>query len=186
MKLNKIQQLGLFIVAILALLAAFLILITTGLPNRAEFSGELVDGVYVAPEIGAYAPEIKQMTLSGDIVDLSSLRGETVIINFWATWCVPCQTEMPELQALYENTGLRILAVNIGENRASVEAWVKQFGLTFDILLDPNQAIYQTYQVRGQPSTYIVAANGIITDIFYGAVSAETLSSILEPQANNG
>lgn len=182
MSLSKIQRLGLFIGAILALVAAFSILIIVGLPNRAEFSGEIIDGDYFAPEIGAFAPEIQQATLSGDVIDLSALRGETVIINFWATWCVPCEIEMPELQDLHEKTKVRILAVNIGEDEAAIEAWVERFSLTFDIVLDPNQEIYRRYQVRGQPSTYVIAPDGIITHIFYGAVSSETLDNILQSQ----
>jgi thiol-disulfide isomerase/thioredoxin len=186
MNLSKLQRFKLFMGAMLALVAAFSILFAVGLPNPAEYSGEIIDGVFVAPEIGAVAPEIKQVTLSGDTVSLSSLRGETLIINFWATWCVPCQSEMPELQSLHEETGIPILAVNIGESQEAIETWVERFGLTFTIVLDPDGLIYTRYRVRGQPSTYIVAPDGIITHIFYGAVSSESLSSALQSQQNNG
>lgn len=186
MNLTKTQQAGLFICAILALITAFWILITVGLPNRAEFSGEYRDGIFSAPEIGAFAPEINQATLSGNVLNLSSLRGESVIINFWATWCVPCQTEMPELQELHENTGVRILGVNIGEEQEVISAWVEHFGLTFDIVLDPDELIYNSYRVRGQPSTFVIAPNGIITHIFYGAVSSDTLFNALQSHQING
>src|SRR5690606_4194147 len=105
-------------------------------------------------------------TLSGDLLDLIDLRGDVVIINFWATWCEPCQAEMPELQTLYEETGVKILAINMGEGENAIHDWVSYYGLSFDILLDPNQEIYQLYHVRGQPSTYILDQQGIITHIF--------------------
>jgi peroxiredoxin len=186
MNLSKIQRAGLFITAIFALITAFWIIFTVGLPNRAEFSGEYRDGIYIAPEIGAYAPEINQPTRVGNTVSLSALRGESVIINFWATWCVPCQTEMPELQSLHENTGGRILGVNIGESQESISTWVERFDLTFDIVLDPNGLIYSQYHVRGQPSTYVVDPDGIITHIFYGAVSSDSLYNALESHRING
>lgn len=167
--------------AILALAAAFVILINAGLPNRAHYSGFVVEGVgRVAPEGGSLAPPFTQATLNGDPVNLLDLRGETVIINFWATWCLPCRVEMPELQEVHEATGVRILAVNIGEGRDAVAQWVAEFGLTFDIVLDPQQRVYQDYRVRGQPSTYIVAPDGIITHIFFGQTTATALHEALE------
>lgn len=187
MNLTRKHRIALFTGALFALIVALWILITAGLPDRAEFTSVYVEGIgYTAPEIGAIAPPIDQPTLAGDTLDLYSLRGESVIINFWATWCVPCQTEMPELQALHEDTGVRILAVNIGEGQEAVAAWVEHFGLTFDIVFDPDGVIYNRYMVRGQPSTYVLAPDGIITHIFYGAVSSDRLYAALQSHQENG
>ena len=77
------------------------------------------------------------------------------MINFWATWCVPCRVEMPELQAFHEaHPAVRVLAVNLGESRDLIVDWVTQFGLTFDIVLDTDRSIADLYRLRGQPSTY--------------------------------
>lgn len=163
-----------------ALVAASWLLIYTGLPNRAEFTGNSVlDGRRIAPEINALAPPFTQPTLNGDTLVLDDLRGESVVINFWATWCVPCRTEMPELQALHADTGVRVLAVNLAENPQAVREWVTELGLTFTIVLDAQGQIAEAYRLRGQPSTYVVAPDGIITHIFYGATTADALRDAL-------
>jgi peroxiredoxin len=166
-----------------ALTAALLILFNTGLPERAQFTGQVLpNGVLAAPEFNAIAPQFALDNLNGGQVNLERLRGSTVVINFWATWCEPCRIEMPILQAFYEahqGQGLRVVAINLGESSDLVRAWVDEFGLTFDILLDPQQSIAALYQIRGQPSTYVVSPSGIITAIFYGPVSAEQLQALM-------
>lgn len=180
-----ITKIGLIIGAATAFVAAFFVLAWAGLPNRADYSGQDFETIgYAAPEIGALAPPFVLESLSGERIDLVSLRGKPLIINFWASWCVPCQIEMPELQALYEETGVRILAINIGEDAETAQTWVNDYGLSFDILLDPRQEIYRLYRLRGQPSTYVLDADGIISEIFYGATNAAALRTALESQEN--
>jgi len=117
---------------------------------------------------------------TGEELDLSALRGQWVVVNFWATWCVPCRVEMPELQAFYEDhDDIAIIGVNIGERRPVIAEWVTDFDLTFDIALDPRQVIYAQYRVPGQPTTFVIAPDGIITNIFYGPITADTLQSII-------
>lgn len=160
---------------------ALALLVTAGLPERAEFSGEIMpNGDVVAPEIGAYAPSWAAPTLGGS-VDTAELHGTPLVINFWATWCVPCRIEMPELQALHEAyPEVRVMAVNLGEPRELIVDWIRYFGLTFDVALD-NGDIATLYRLRGQPSTYIVAPDGMITSIFYGATNRQSLEAALEP-----
>jgi len=171
------------IAAVVCLVTAIFLIHFTGLPERAQFTGRIIPGeLPVAPEINAIAPPFELSTLDGSRLNLLNLRGHPTIINFWATWCEPCRVEMPELQHLYEhyaNRGLRLLAVNLGESPAPIRQWVDQFGLTFDILLDPAQEIAAAYQLRGQPTTFIVSPSGIITHIFYGPVT--NLESTLAP-----
>jgi thiol-disulfide isomerase/thioredoxin len=181
----RVKQIALILGAAASFAAAFCLLIWAGLPNRADYSGQDFGAIgYAAPEIGAPAPPFQLQTLAGDELDLLDLRGEPVIINFWATWCVPCQVEMPELQALHEDTGVRILALNIGENPEIVTAWVQEYSLSFDILLDRDETVYALYRLRGLPSTYVLDADGIITAIFYGATNAAALTDALEQQEN--
>ncbi len=160
------------------MIAAFLLLIQAGLPNLA---GETLPGeVPIAPQVGSVAPDFSAPTVSGTLINLAAMRGQTVIINFWATWCGPCQVEMPILQRLHDNQpDLRILAVNMGESPTIIREWQQQTNLTYDLLIDEQQTIATLYQLRGQPSTYIVAPNGIITNIFFGPVSESTLVASL-------
>ncbi|MEQ8672678.1 MAG: TlpA disulfide reductase family protein [Aggregatilineales bacterium] len=181
---NQLYQLSLYISAAVTILLAVALLVGTGLPQRQNFTGEIIAGAWVAPEINAIAPQILQTTLADEQINLQNLQGYPVIINFWATWCVPCRLEMPELQSLYEqyqNDGLKIIAVNMGESRSTVNNWINEFGYTFDVILDQNQTLFEQYQVRGQPSTYIVSPQGIITHIFYGATTERSLLNALSP-----
>ena len=169
--------------AALSTTVALFILVTTGLPQRAEFTGQMIpDSTPIAAEIGALAPDFQLQSTTGESIRLSDLRGQPVIVNFWATWCGPCVVEMPTLQSLYEarrQQGLRILAVNIGEPAQAVREWQADYGLTYDILIDEAQQVSTLYRLRGQPSTYVISPEGIIIDIFFGPVDINTLKAVL-------
>jgi cytochrome c biogenesis protein CcmG, thiol:disulfide interchange protein DsbE len=132
---------------------------------------------------GAAAPEFTVTDLSGEEVSLSDYRGRVVLLNIWATWCVPCRSEMPSMQRLYEAIGhddFEILAVSVdaplGQRDASgnfggdLSAFAKEFGLTFPILHDPSGRIQRTYQTTGVPESFVIARDGII----YRKVAGET------------
>ncbi len=177
---------GLAIGAAICLFTATVIVIATGLPDRATYSGQVnATGQSVAPEIGALAPAFAASTLNATIHS-DDLRGEPALINFWATWCIPCRVEMPELQAFHNaHPAARVIAVNLGEPRALVVDWVARLGLTYDIALDPDGAIATAYQLRGQPSTYVISPGGAIMNIFYGATTRQALEAALEPFLRN-
>jgi thiol-disulfide isomerase/thioredoxin len=163
----------------LLMLAAWLLL-RAGLPQRSDYTGVDVAAIgRVAPEIGALAPPIDAPTLNGDRVNLQALRGGSVVINFWATWCVPCRREMPDLQSLHEETGVPVLAVNLAESPPVVQQWVDEFALTLTVVLDSRGRIAEQYRLRGQPTTYVVAPDGIITHIYYGATTDDILHAAL-------
>ena len=138
--------------------------------------------------ISEESPSFVLNDMNGKPVSNTDLRGKVVIIDFWATWCEPCRVEMPALQATYDayqDQGLRILAINLGETRETASAWANTMRLTFDILLDPQQETAMLYQLRGQPSTYVIAPSGIITQIYYGATSEAALKAALAPYFRN-
>lgn len=163
---------------------AAVILLQTGLPERSQFTGALGDnGQLIAPEIGALAPSFEATALIGRI-NLRELSGFPVILNFWATWCEPCVSEMPYLQSVYEQyreRSLRLIAVNLGETYPVVDSWVKRNGLYFDIAFDTDGAIATAYRLRGQPSTFVIAPDGRIANIFYGAVVNGQLEAAIAP-----
>jgi peroxiredoxin len=170
--------------AIFTLSLGLWIALQTQLPSRAAFTGYMIAEVgLVAPEINAQAPPFSLTTVNGTPITLEDLRGQPVILNFWATWCVPCRVEMPILQRFYERhgeSGVQVLAVNLGEHASAIEAWAQEMQLTYPLLLDPQLTLAQRYHLRGQPSTYIIGPEGVISHIFYGPFTEEALTRALE------
>lgn len=161
------------------------LVIGAGLPSRAALIGQIsTNGRLIAPAAGAFAPDFDLPALHGGTVRLSSLSGSPIILNFWATWCEPCRVEMPQLQALYDQyaaSGLRVVAINLGESRADAQRWAETLGLTFDIVLDSQETLRSTYYLPGQPVTLVLTPEGIITRVFYGPVTRERLEQVLLP-----
>ncbi|MDH3272000.1 MAG: TlpA family protein disulfide reductase [Gemmatimonadota bacterium] len=127
------------------------------------------------PRVGGMAIEYPAVTLAGDTVTLASLRGEVVLLNLWATWCVPCRTETPYLQDLYEEYGPRgfqIVGISLDTGDASnqVEAFVEEYGVTYTILHDPQMRGMELYQVPGLPATFMIDREGVIRWIRYGPI----------------
>lgn len=113
------------------------------------------------------APDFNLPDTDGRRVQLSSLRGKVVVLNFWATWCPPCREEMPSMQTLWESLkgqDFELLAVNVGEDEDLVFAFRHELSktLTIPILLDENSEVAQRYPIRGLPTTYILDKQGRI------------------------
>ena len=179
------QRAILLTISLVCLVAALALIAAAGLPSRAAFSGFTLPGERpFAPEIDALAPPFRGLSLDGAAVDLLRLRGAPVLINFWATWCEPCKIEMPAIEAVYQryrDQGLRVLAVNLSEPADAAAKWTSALDLHVDVVLDPGGAIASLYRLRGQPSTYVVAPTGVITQIFYGPTTEAALASALQP-----
>ena len=128
--------------------------------------------------VGKAAPEYVASTLQGDSVALSSLRGKVVLLNLWATWCAPCRHETPFLQSLYEerrSQGLEIVGISMdnGDARDQVEEFVREFGVRYPILVDPQMRGMDSYQVLGLPATFLIDRDGILRWMRFGPVSAD-------------
>lgn len=137
----------------------------------------------VGIEKGNVAPDFSLQTLDGEAVALSSLRGNVVLVNFWGTWCAPCQREMPELQALYQqygDVGLRVLGVAVRDTEAKVRDFKREKAITFTLGLDTNNAITKQFAISGQPSTLVIGKDGVILEQFFSVVSQEHLAPIIE------
>ncbi len=135
-----------------------------------------------APVVGAPAPDFTLQDLAGNTVTLSGLRGQVVLVNFWATWCGPCEAEMPAIQQRFETfqgSGLSVLAVNLAEPADAVRAFINRLGLTFTILLDPSETVFDLYRVRGYPTTFIVDREGTIVKQHVGYMSDGQLDRYL-------
>lgn len=165
------------LLALLLSMAALLIVWRVGLPQRADYTGQLVGGLRFAPEIGAHAPPLRLIGLNNSIIDSDSLS-RPLLLNFWATWCEPCQREMPDLQRIHDEGLAYVLAVNQGEAQEIVRAWLEQRHLSLPIGLDDGRAAH-LYRVSGLPMSFVIAPDGTIGSIFYGATDAQRLHAAL-------
>jgi thiol-disulfide isomerase/thioredoxin len=138
-------------------------------------------GSPAVPEIDAPAPDFSLKTISGDTATLSDYAGRVVLINYWATWCLPCRAEMPLLQQYAErySDDLVVLAVNNGEPADEVEEFIRELDLTLPVLLDPEETVTQLYRIRGFPTTLFIDRDGKIRYQHIGILNEDTLIGYL-------
>ena len=137
----------------------------------------------VAPMVGARAPDFTASTLDGETITLDELRGQPVILNFWATWCGYCRYQMPFLQAAFEEKGheVKFIGINLRESRDKVQQFVEGEGVGFTIALDVDGVVANSYNVRPIPATFFLDEQGIIKEIKIGAfMSQAELMAVLE------
>jgi peroxiredoxin len=135
-----------------------------------------------APEM---APDFVVPDLEGKAVHLSGLRGRVVVLNLWTTWCPPCREEMPSMQMLYDalaGPDFELLAVSQDEGGAAVVApFVRELGVTFPVLVDPQRQVGERYGVWGYPETFVIDRAGRIAERVIGPrdwASPERLTSL--------
>jgi thiol-disulfide isomerase/thioredoxin len=133
--------------------------------------------------IGHTAPALDAVDLDGRRWTLADADGRLVWINFWATWCPPCRTEMPMMQRLHERYGNEVLIVGVdfGEERGAVEDFVARYGITYPILLDPAlDNFYRWNPTFGLPKHYFVDADGIVVREIPGELPPEAMVAVLD------
>lgn len=128
--------------------------------------------------VGVDAPAFSAATLDQPAgrKSLEDYRGEVVLLNIWATWCEPCRVEMPSMQRLHDEYapgGLKVVAVSIDEagTEAQIRAFAREYGLTFEILHDPDGQIQRAYQTTGVPETFVIGRDGTIRKKVIGAAN---------------
>lgn len=117
------------------------------------------------PEPAPLAAPLTLPDRSGQLVSLASLRGRVVLLDFWATWCVPCRQSLPAYEGLlreYRSRGLEVLAVSVDADPAVVERYLKVHPLNLRVLLDPKQVSARAFRTRQIPSTYFIDRDGYV------------------------
>ncbi|APH05104.1 TlpA family protein disulfide reductase [Bacillus weihaiensis] len=133
---------------------------------------------------GSAAPNFELTTINGEEMSLADLKGKKVMLNFWATWCPPCRSEMPDMQKLYDdyNGEVVVAAVNLTsseKNIETVESFVNELNLTFPILLDKKGKINNQFEIISYPTTYFIDEEGIIQTKFVGALTYEQMNTFI-------
>jgi thiol-disulfide isomerase/thioredoxin len=132
--------------------------------------------------VGSPAPTLDAVDLDGRRWTLADADGRLVWINFWATWCPPCRTEMPMMQRLHERYAddVLILGVDFGEERGAVDDFVARYGITYPILLDPTlENFYRWSPSFGLPKHYFVDDRGVVVREFPGELPPEAMVDTL-------
>jgi len=163
------------LIAVLVVLAAVTVVLFFVLSQKQRFTPVVA---------GNKAPDFTLPDLKGNPVSLNGFKGKVVFLNFWATWCKPCEEEMPSMQLLYnalksQNQPFEIVAVSIdSEGPEVVQKFIERYNITFTVLHDRNGRIKDTYKTTGVPETFIIDQSGIIAEKVWGPRDWRTRDSV--------
>ncbi|MCY3866263.1 MAG: redoxin domain-containing protein [Chloroflexi bacterium] len=146
----------------------------------ADIAADLEPAVGLAA--GNRAPAFTIETLDGEVLALSYLRDQVVLLNFWGTWCGPCRREMPEFQKAYEEWhegGLEILAIAYNDTEEAMFSFRDEFALSFPLALDDSGEINESYGIQTRPSSYLLDRDGVILARHFGIMTEAQLSEML-------
>ncbi|HBR16366.1 MAG TPA: thioredoxin family protein [Deltaproteobacteria bacterium] len=142
---------------------------------------------------GSTAPDFTLPDLKGKMVKLSDYKGKVVFLNFWATWCKPCEEEIPSMQIMYDvlkkqSQNFVLLAVSVDSKGPDVvESFAKKYGVTFPILHDRKGYIKEVYKTTGVPETFIIDQNGVVAEKVWGPRNwnkRDSITTVLELLTN--
>lgn len=130
------------------------------------------------PAVGFPAPDFTLPTLDGGEFNLAAQQGTPVVLNFWATWCGPCEREIPALQAASVAYGERVQIVGVDQGEAvdTVQRFADEYGMTFAIPMDADGAVGYDFNVKGLPTTFFIDADGVIRKIWHGEMNSVTIA----------
>jgi len=158
------KKMLLLLVVVVVVVAAVVLVKNPPSGKQAQLGGKQL--------IGHPAPDFTLKGNQGDI-QLSSHRGKVVILNFWATWCPPCRSEMPAMEALYQKfkgAEFEMLAVNIEADGPEImPAFLKEHPHSFPILFDTEETVHERYGVHQFPETFVIGKDGVVLDHIIGA-----------------
>lgn len=131
--------------------------------------------------VGATVPSFSLTTFSGETISIEELRGRVVVVNFWASWCKPCEQEAAELEQAhkrFKDDGVVFLGINYVDTEREALAYLDRFGITYANGPDLGTRISQAFRIRGVPETYVIGPDGVIDSVKIGPYSS--LEEIVE------
>lgn len=154
----------------------------SGAASEQESSVELGVVQPGSPEPGGQAPDFALRDMDKQIVRLSDFRGTPIVLNFFASWCVPCLEEMPLIQEAHmraEEAGYRVLGVAVQDSRGALRSLSESMGLSFPMVLDGDNSVGIAYHVVGPPATFFIDEDGKIVSVVAGKIEEEVLQQAL-------
>lgn len=133
------------------------------------------------PKVGNPLDAFQINRLDGKTLRLADLKGKAVLLNFWATWCIPCQDEMPLLEKYAQKyaDNLVVIGIDSGEDSGVVSDYVKKLGITFPIALDSSGDLTRSYLINGFPTSLFVDKEGVLRNLHIGALREDLLTGYL-------
>lgn len=168
------------ILPLIGLIAAIIMFVTNN-PQISNTSPTPTSITLSSPKIGADVPAIDftLTSLNGKTISLSDYNGRIVFLNFWATWCIPCQKELPEFENFQKQQpqdGPTILAINLLENTDQINIFLDEYGISdLTVLLDTDGKVSDDYGIFNLPVTFVIDTSGIVRYVKYGSVTVKDL-----------
>ncbi|MDP4163953.1 MAG: thiol-disulfide oxidoreductase ResA [Bacillota bacterium] len=138
---------------------------------------------YMNVSVGEKAPDFVLKDLNGKKHRLSDYKGQGVFLNFWGSWCSPCETEMPYINNQYHqfsNKGVQVLAVDIKESNLAVSQFAEQHNLDYPIVIDKDSQVMNEYGIDPLPATFLIDKNGIIVKYHTGQLTEAMVKDFME------
>lgn len=180
----SLKQLGLLALVGAAIVCA-IYLIENGIPGVARTDAQAIqlegEAIGPAPKVGEPAPDFTLKTITGQDLQLSSLQGRPVLLNFWATWCPPCRAEIPDLDQVAReraDTGLAVVAINLQEDLTTAATYLMTLDIrTFLVPLDTDGRVFRQYRINGMPTTVLIDRSGVVREIHVGALTKRAIDA---------
>ncbi|MGD2207037.1 MAG: TlpA disulfide reductase family protein [Anaerolineae bacterium] len=135
------------------------------------------------PQVGSQVPDFQLTTLDNSPARLSDLRGQVVVINFFASWCAPCREEASDLEQTwreYDDQGVQFLGIAYKDAKSKAQAFLDEFDVTYPSVVEPGNRTAHAYGVTGVPETFIVDQEGLLAHHFLGPIDQAQLSDELD------
>jgi cytochrome c biogenesis protein CcmG, thiol:disulfide interchange protein DsbE len=140
--------------------------------------------------VGKAAPSFDLPNLDGGRVKLADIAGKSAIVNFWNSWCIPCQQEAPALHAFYDehkdDADFAMVGIVRDDQTSDVRAYVKKNGVDWTVALDPDSLAALDFGTRGQPETYAISPRGVVSAAYYGPMTTRGLEQFLAAARASG
>lgn len=134
-------------------------------------------------QVGDTAPDFALVDMNGKTHQLTEYKGQGVFLNFWGTWCKPCEREFPIIDKYYQeyqDEGIQVLAVNIAESDFAVNNFVERKGLTFPVLIDKSKSVMSAYNINPLPTTVLINPEGKIEKIITGEMTDDAILNYMK------